>query len=77
MYDKAADADWLRDSTEARGVELICPNVEDENEKLARTDTACVAIATGGSSNERSDGFSTIGDSSLVTNITRNSSKDS
>jgi transposase len=26
LYDKAADADWLRDSLERRGVELICPH---------------------------------------------------
>lgn len=26
MYDKAADADWLRDHLEVRDVELICPH---------------------------------------------------
>jgi transposase len=26
MYDKAADADWLRENLEARNVELICPH---------------------------------------------------
>lgn len=26
LYDKAADADWLRERLEARQVELICPN---------------------------------------------------
>ncbi len=25
-YDKVADADWLRDSLECRGVELVCPH---------------------------------------------------
>lgn len=26
MYDKAADADWLRDALGVRGIELICPH---------------------------------------------------
>lgn len=26
MYDKAADADWLRDALEVRGIALICPH---------------------------------------------------
>lgn len=26
LYDKAADADWLRDGLNARGIELICPH---------------------------------------------------
>lgn len=26
IYDKAADADWLRDALEERGLELICPH---------------------------------------------------
>jgi transposase len=26
MYDKAADADWLRDNLAYRGIELICPH---------------------------------------------------
>ena len=26
LYDKAADADWLRTNLEARGIELICPH---------------------------------------------------
>ena len=26
LYDKAADADWLRESLAARGIELICPH---------------------------------------------------
>ena len=26
MYDKAADADWLRDALSLRGIELICPH---------------------------------------------------
>jgi transposase len=26
MYDKAADADWLRENLKARNVELICPH---------------------------------------------------
>lgn len=26
IYDRAADADWLRDSLEHRGIELICPH---------------------------------------------------
>jgi transposase len=26
LYDKAADADWVRDSLAARGIELICPH---------------------------------------------------
>ena len=26
LYDKAADADWLRDSLANRGIELICPH---------------------------------------------------
>jgi transposase len=26
MYDKAADADWLRDALALRGIELICPH---------------------------------------------------
>lgn len=25
LYDKAADADWLRDALQAQGVELVCP----------------------------------------------------
>ncbi len=29
LYDKAADADWLRASLEARGIELICPHREN------------------------------------------------
>jgi transposase len=26
LYDKAADADWLRDALDCRGVQLICPH---------------------------------------------------
>ena len=26
LYDKAADCDWLRDSLDARGIELVCPH---------------------------------------------------
>lgn len=26
LYDKAADADWLRQALDARGIELICPH---------------------------------------------------
>ena len=26
LYDKAADADWLRESLQQRGIELICPH---------------------------------------------------
>ncbi len=26
LYDKAADADWLRETLDARGIELICPH---------------------------------------------------
>ena len=26
LYDRAADADWLRDALKCRGVELICPH---------------------------------------------------
>ncbi|GIX04975.1 MAG: hypothetical protein KatS3mg114_0844 [Planctomycetaceae bacterium] len=26
LYDKAADADWLRESLQTRGIELICPH---------------------------------------------------
>lgn len=26
MYDRAADADWLRDTLEVRGIALICPH---------------------------------------------------
>lgn len=26
LYDKAADADWLRENLEHRGIELICPH---------------------------------------------------
>lgn len=26
LYDKAADADWLRESVKQRGIELICPH---------------------------------------------------
>jgi hypothetical protein len=26
LYDKAADADWLRDALDIRGIELICPH---------------------------------------------------
>jgi transposase len=26
LYDKAADADWLRENLHARGIELICPH---------------------------------------------------
>ena len=26
MYDKAADADWLREALDARGIALICPH---------------------------------------------------
>ena len=37
LYDKAADADWLRDSMEARGVELICPHRRGRKRK-ARQD---------------------------------------
>ena len=29
IYDKAADADWLRESLEERGIELICPHREN------------------------------------------------
>jgi transposase len=29
LYDKAADADWLREALDARGVELICPHREN------------------------------------------------
>ena len=29
LYDKAADADWLRNSLQARGIELICPHREN------------------------------------------------
>ena len=29
LYDKAADADWLRGSLQARGIELICPHREN------------------------------------------------
>jgi transposase len=26
LYDKAADADWLRENLQARGIELVCPH---------------------------------------------------
>jgi transposase len=29
LYDKAADADWLRDGLEKQGIELICPHREN------------------------------------------------
>ena len=29
MYDKAADADWLREHLQSRGIELICPHREN------------------------------------------------
>lgn len=29
LYDKAADADWLRESLERRGIELVCPHREN------------------------------------------------
>jgi transposase len=29
LYDKAADADWLRQSLATRGIELICPHREN------------------------------------------------
>ena len=29
LYDKAADADWLRENLQARGIELICPHREN------------------------------------------------
>lgn len=29
LYDKAADADWLRASLQTRGIELICPHREN------------------------------------------------
>jgi transposase len=29
LYDKAADADWLREALDARGIELICPHREN------------------------------------------------
>ncbi|WP_437191151.1 transposase [Planctomicrobium sp. SH527] len=28
LYDKAADADWLREHLQSRGIELICPHRE-------------------------------------------------
>lgn len=32
MYDKAADADWLRDALEQRGVALICPHRQNRKQ---------------------------------------------
>jgi len=29
LYDKAADADWLRAALDARGIQLICPHREN------------------------------------------------
>lgn len=37
LYDKAADADWLRDSLAVRGIELICPH-RANRKKPARQD---------------------------------------
>ena len=33
IYDKAADADWLRDELEERGIELICPHRKGRKRK--------------------------------------------
>ena len=37
LYDKAADADWLRENLQARGIELICPH-RDNRRKPALQD---------------------------------------
>jgi transposase len=36
LYDRAADADWLRDSLRDRGVELVCPHRRGRKKKATQ-----------------------------------------
>ena len=35
LYDKAADADWLRESLQTRGILLLCPHRENRTKESA------------------------------------------
>ena len=76
IYDKAADADWLRDELEERGIELICPHRKGRKRKSRQDGRSLRRYRHRGLSSEPSVGSSTTEDSSQDTNTTHIYSKD-
>jgi len=56
LYDKPADADWLRDAMDEREIELICPHRRNRTNHRDRTAARSDATAGGTRSNGPSAG---------------------
>ena len=76
LYDKAVDADWLRDALERRGIEQITPHATVDEKLLARMAVRFVDIAIAGKLNAPSVGCNISEDSLYATNDTPICSKD-
>ena len=77
LYDKAADADWLRKSLAGRGIELICPHRRGRKNPPRRMVAHCDDTRVVTKSNAASVGSSISNAWSSGTNTTLSSFRDS